>query len=164
MVVKVYIDEREREQYYRAGELSLDLRSEVVVECAERFRVGKVVGKAPYFPLHKLKQPLKPVMRLATSEDLERFRRMTAREGEARQLAVRLAAGRQCPMKIVHVRSSSDGIKLTVFFTAEERVDFRDLVRDLSHRLRAKIEMNQIGVRDEAAITGSGIGLCGRTL
>ncbi|MEE9220338.1 MAG: PSP1 domain-containing protein, partial [candidate division NC10 bacterium] len=121
MVVKVYIDEREREQYYRAGELSLDLRSEVVVECAERFRVGKVVGKAPYFPLHKLKQPLKPVMRLATSEDLERFRRMTAREGEARQLAVRLAAGRQCPMKIVHVRSSSDGNKLTVFFTAEER-------------------------------------------
>jgi len=164
MVVKVYIDEREREQYYRAGELSLDLRSEVVVECAERFRVGKVVGKAPYFPLHKLKQPLKPVMRLATSEDLERFRRMTAREREARQLAVRLAAGRQCPMKIVHVRSSSDGNKLTVFFTAEERVDFRDLVRDLSHRLRAKIEMNQIGVRDEAAITGAGLGSCGRTL
>lgn len=164
MVVKVYIDEREREQYYRAGELSLDLGSEVVVECAERLRVGKVVGKAPYFPLHKLKQPLKPVMRLATSEDLERLRRMTAREGEARQLAVRLAAGRQGPMKIAYVRSSSDGYKLTVFFTAEERVDFRDLVRDLSHRLRAKIEMKQIGVRDEAAITGAGLGSCGRTL
>jgi cell fate regulator YaaT (PSP1 superfamily) len=164
MVVKVYIDEREREQYYRAGELSLDLGSEVVVECAGVLRVGKVVGKAPYFPLHKLKQPLKPVMRLATSEDLERLRRMTAREGEARQLAVRLAAGRQGPMKIAYVRSSSDGYKLTVFFTAEERVDFRDLVRDLSHRLRAKIEMKQIGVRDEAAITGAGLGSCGRTL
>ncbi|MFQ5803325.1 MAG: stage 0 sporulation family protein [Candidatus Methylomirabilales bacterium] len=164
MIVKVYIDEREREQFYKAGELSLDLGAEVVVECAERLRVGKVVGKAPYFPLHKLKQPLKPVMRLATSQDLERLRRMTAREGEARQLAVRLAVGRQCSMKIVHVRSSSDGNKLTVFFTAEERVDFRDLVRDLSHRLRAKIEMKQIGVRDEAAITGAGLGSCGRTL
>lgn len=164
MVVKVYIDEREREQFYKADELSLDLGAEVVVEYAERLRVGKVVGKVPYFPLHKLKQPLKPVMRLATPEDLELFRRMTAREGEARQLAVRLGAGRQCPMKIVHVRSSSDGNKLTVFFTAEERVDFRDLVRDLSHRLRAKIEMKQIGVRDEAAITGAGLGSCGRTL
>lgn len=164
MIVKVYIDEREREQFCKAGGLSLDLGAEVVVEYADRLRVGKVVGKVPYFPLHKLKHPLKPVVRLATSEDLERLRRMTAREGEARQLAVRLAVGRQCPMKIVHVRSSSDGYKLTVFFTAEERVDFRDLVRDLSHRLRAKIEMKQIGVRDEAAITGAGLGSCGRTL
>jgi cell fate regulator YaaT (PSP1 superfamily) len=164
MIVKVYIDEREREQFCKAGGLSLDLGAEVVVEYADRLRVGKVVGKVPYYPLHKLKHPLKPVVRLATSEDLERLRRMTAREGEARQLAVRLVAGRQCPMKIVHVRSSSDGYKLTVFFTAEERVDFRDLVRDLSHRLRAKIEMKQIGVRDEAAITGAGLGSCGRTL
>jgi cell fate regulator YaaT (PSP1 superfamily) len=149
MIVKIYIDEREREQFCKAGGLSLDLGAEVVVEYADRLRVGKVVGKVPYFPLHKLKHPLKPVVRLATSEDLERLRRMTAREGEARQLAV---------------RSSSDGYKLTVFFTAEERVDFRDLVRDLSHRLRAKIEMKQIGVRDEAAITGAGLGSCGRTL
>ena len=164
MVVKVYIDERERERFYKAGELSLDLGAAVVVEHADRLRVGKVVGKAPYFPLHKLKQPLKAVMRLATSQDLERLRRMTAQEAEARQLAVRLVAGRQCPMKIVDVRASSVGNKLTVFFTAEERVDFRDLVRDLAHRLRAKIEMKQIGVRDEAAITGAGLGSCGRTL
>lgn len=164
MIVKVYIDEREREQFYNAGELSLSMGAAVVVEYGDRLRVGKVVAKVPYFPLHKLKQPLKGVTRLATSEDLERLRRMTAREEEARQLAVRLAAGRQCPMKIVHVRASSSGNKFTVFFTAEERVDFRDLVRDLSHRLRAKIEMKQIGVRDEAAITGAGLGSCGRTL
>ncbi|MFQ5989361.1 MAG: stage 0 sporulation family protein [Candidatus Methylomirabilales bacterium] len=164
MVVKVYFDEREREQFYNAAGLSLDLGTEVVVEYAERLRVGKVVGKAPYFPLHKLKQPLKPVMRRATWEDLQRARRIADREEEARQLAARLVAHRESPMKIAHARSSTDGNKLTVFFTAEERVDFRDLVRELSHRLRAKIEMRQIGVRDEAAITAPGLGSCGRTL
>ncbi len=164
MVVKVYFDEREREQFYYAAGLSLDLGAEVVVEYAERLRVGKVVGKVPYFPLHKLKQPLKPVMRRATWEDLQRARRIADREGEARQLAVHLVVQRESPMKIVQVRSSTEGKKLTVFFTAEERVDFRDVVRELSHRLRAKIEMRQIGVRDEASITGPGLGSCGRTL
>jgi cell fate regulator YaaT (PSP1 superfamily) len=120
--------------------------------------------KVPYFPRHKLKEPLKPVIRLATPEDLERIGRVAKREEETRQIAARLSQERELPMKIVQVRSSGDGNKLTIFFTAEERVDFRELVRDLSHRLRAKIEMKQIGVRDEAAIAGAGLGSCGRTL
>ncbi|MFQ5880929.1 MAG: stage 0 sporulation family protein [Candidatus Methylomirabilales bacterium] len=164
MVVKVYLDEHQREQFYNGGDLSLKLGAQVVVQYAERLRVGKVVGKVPYFPLHKLKQPLKPVMRLATPEDRERVQRMTGQEAEARQLATRLAAERELPMKIVHVWSSGQGKKLTVLFIAEERVDFRELVRELSQRLRARIEMKQIGVRDEAAITGAGLGSCGRTL
>ena len=164
MIVKVYFDEYEREQYCEAGGLSLNVGAQVVVKNAARLQVGKVVGKAPYFPRHKCKETLKSVMRLATPQDLERIQRTTERERETRQLAAQGAQERKLPMKMVQVRSSSDGNKLTVFFTAEERIDFRELVRDLSHRLRARIEMKQIGVRDEAAITGPGLGSCGRTL
>ncbi len=162
MIVKVYFDERER--FYEAGALSLDLGVHVVVEHDEGLRVGKVVGKAPYFPRHKLKETLRPVVRLATSGDLDRLRRASEREASTRHLAARLTEERDLPMKIVQVRLSSDGKKFTVFFAAEERVDFRELVRELSHRSRARIEMKQIGVRDEAAISGPGLGSCGRTL
>ncbi len=164
MIVKVYFDEYEREQYCEAGGLSLNVGAQVVVKNAARLQVGKVVGKAPYFPRHKCKETLKSVMHLATPQDLERIQRTTERERETRQLAAQGAQERKLPMKMVQVRSSSDGNKLTVFFTAEERIDFRELVRDLSHRLRTRIEMKQIGVRDEAAITGPGLGSCGRTL
>lgn len=162
MVVKVYCDERE--QYYEAGELSLKVGAHVLVEHADRLCVGKVVGKAPYFPHHKLKEPLKAVMRLATPADVDRIRRATEREEDTYQLAVRLAETRGLPMKIVRVRADTDGKKVTVFFTAEQRIDFRELVRDLSQRIRARVEMKQIGARDEAAITGPGLGSCGRTL
>jgi len=164
MVVKVFLDDREREQFYEAGDLPLRLGARVVVEHAERLRVGKVIAKAPYFPRHKLKIPLKPVLRLATPDDVERTRGVTVREDEACQVAARVVAEQNLPMKIVHVRSSGNGNRLTVLYTAEERVDFRDLVRDLAQRLRARIEMKHIGVRDEAAITGAGVGSCGRTL
>jgi cell fate regulator YaaT (PSP1 superfamily) len=162
MVVKVYCDERER--YYEAGELSLKIGAQVLVEHADRLCVGKVVAKAPYFPHHKLKEPLKKVMRLATPGDVDRIRRATEREEDTYELAVRLAETRGLPMKIVRVRVNTDGKKVTVFFTAEHRVDFRELVRDLSQPLRARVEMKQIGARDEAAITGPGLGSCGRTL
>ncbi|MEE9171952.1 MAG: regulatory iron-sulfur-containing complex subunit RicT [candidate division NC10 bacterium] len=164
MVVKVFLDEREREQFYEAGNLSLHLGAQVLVEHGERLCVGKVVGKAPYFPRHKLKTTMKRVMHLATPQDLDRVRRATEREREAGELAARLAETRDLPMKIVQVRLSTHGKMLTVFFTAEERVDFRELVRDLAQHLRARIEMKQIGARDEAAITGAGLGSCGRTL
>lgn len=162
MVVKVYLDDREH--YYDGGGLPLEVGAQVVVEHAERLRVGKVVGKAPYFPCHKVKEGLKPVIRLATREDLDRARGTTEREREGFEVAVRQARARDLEMKITQVRASSDGKKLTVFFTAEGRVDFRELVRDLAQRLRARIEMKQIGARDEAVITSPGMGSCGRML
>jgi cell fate regulator YaaT (PSP1 superfamily) len=162
MVVKVYCSERE--QYYEAGELSLKVGAQVLVEYADRLCVGKVVGKAPFFPHHKLKEPLKAVMRLATPADVDRIRRAAEREEDTHELAVRLAETQGLPMKIVRVRVNTDGKKVTVFFTAEQRIDFRELVRDLSQRIRARVEMKQIGARDEAAITGPGLGSCGRTL
>lgn len=162
MIVKVYLDDRE--QYYDAGELSVKVGTHVLVEHADRLRVGRVVAKAPYFPRHKLKDALKPVMRLATPADVDRVRRGADREREGYDLAVRQAQARDLPMKIVQVHLAGSGKKFTVFFTAEDRVDFRELVRDLSHRLRARIEMKQIGARDEAALAGFGVGSCGRTL
>lgn len=164
MVVKVYLDEREREKFYDGGSLPFILGAQVVVEDAERLRVGKVVGKVPYFPHHKLKEPLKPVLRLATPEDLEKVQGMAEREVRAEELATRLARDRGLPMRIVHVRLNAAGNRATVLFAAEERVDFRELVRELAHRLKARIEMKQIGARDEAAVTGWGIGSCGRIL
>jgi cell fate regulator YaaT (PSP1 superfamily) len=164
MVIKVSLGEREREQYYDARDLPLTPGVHVIVEHAEHLRVGKVVAKAPYYPRHKLPESLKPVLRLATPEDLDRARRTAEREEKARQLAAQLAAERDLCMKIVHAQSRGEDHELTILFTADARVDFRDLVRTLSHRLRARIEMKQIGVRDEAAITGAGVGSCGLPL
>lgn len=108
-------------------------------------------------------RPARRVLRAATPEEVDRIRALRQEEGRALGI-VRAQVGRSgLKMKVTEVEWQFDSNKLTVFFTAERRVDFRELVRDLARTFRTRIEMRQIGVRDEAALLG-GVGRCGREL
>lgn len=107
--------------------------------------------------------PLRKVLRRATLEDQEKFAKAGEREKEAFEFCLRRILDRGLEMKLVNVQLSMDGGKATFFFTGEGRVDFRALVRDVASKLRLRVEMRQIGVRDGAKLLG-GYGDCGRPL
>ncbi len=123
----------------------------VVSEATSRTRGGCGVGC------------MKRVHRRATLQDTETFRRKVVREKEALTHCKERVDERKLPMKLVTADQSLDGKKVTFYFTSEGRVDFRELVRDLAQRFHTRIEMRQIGVRDEAGVKG-GYGPCGRNL
>ncbi len=103
------------------------------------------------------------IKRKATPEDMATVERISQKEQEAYRFCVNRIIERSMQMKLVRVEYQFDGSKAVFFFTADGRVDFRDLVKDLAHSFHTRIEMRQIGVRDEAKMTG-GIGICGREL
>ncbi len=103
------------------------------------------------------------MLRHATPEDLERARALRADEPRVRQVVRERVKHFGLKMKVSDAEWQFDGNKLTIYFTAERRVDFRELVRDLARTFRTRIELKQIGVRDEAALLG-GVGRCGREL
>jgi cell fate regulator YaaT (PSP1 superfamily) len=107
--------------------------------------------------------PKPRVIRKASTEDLDLERRRDVLEHEAHAYAATAIRNHALPMKLGKVEYSFDGRKATFFFTAEGRIDFRELVRDLAHRFHIRIEMRQVGVRDEAGLLG-GVGVCGREL
>jgi cell fate regulator YaaT (PSP1 superfamily) len=106
---------------------------------------------------------LKPVLRRADWRDLTAMQRLRLREEQVLETVRAKVAEAGLPMKVLRVRYNFEGSRLTVFFTAEGRVDFRELVRTLSRSLRTRVEMRQVGVRDEASLL-EGIGRCGLTL
>jgi len=106
-------------------------------------------------------QPLQPVLRVADEQDLQTLENNKKREAEAFQICKKKIAEHGLDMKLVEVECSFEGNKITFFFTSEGRVDFRELVKDLASVFRSRIELRQIGVRDEAKALG-GIGICGR--
>ena len=103
------------------------------------------------------------VLRKATEEDLQRSEKNRAREAEAYKVCQELLAERDLAMKLIRAEYSFDGSRVTFYFFSENRIDFRDLVKDLAHKLRSRIEMRQVGVRDVARMIG-GFGPCGREL
>lgn len=107
--------------------------------------------------------PLKPVIRVATYEDLQKYRDNKAREKEAFEICLEKISKHSLDMKLIDVEYTFDNNKVIFYFTAEGRVDFRELVKDLAQVFRTRIELRQIGVRDEAKMIG-GLGPCGRTL
>jgi cell fate regulator YaaT (PSP1 superfamily) len=106
---------------------------------------------------------LKPVIRIAEDRDLRNEGETRAHENDAQRLCLARIHERGLPMKLVNVDYTNDGRKAVFYFTSENRVDFRDLVRDLANTLRVRVEMKQIGARDETKVTG-GTGPCGREL
>ena len=106
-------------------------------------------------------KPLSPVVRLATDNDRRTAEQNRKKEREAFDICEKKIAAHGLEMKLVNVSASFDGSKIIFYFTADGRVDFRELVRDLASVFRARIELRQIGVRDEAKMVG-GIGICGR--
>ena len=147
---------------FSAGALELAKGDRVVVETERGVGVGQVVKVAEALDSGALEK-LTLIKRVATTEDLATVERISQKEQEAHRFCVSRIAERNMPMKLVQVEYQFDSSKAVFFFTADGRVDFRDLVKDLAHSFHTRIEMRQIGVRDEAKMTG-GIGICGREL
>jgi cell fate regulator YaaT (PSP1 superfamily) len=147
---------------FDAGSLELNKGDYVVVETERGVGVGQLV-KAPVEKSEAEAGTLTLVKRAATSEDMATLERIAQKEKEAYQFCVNRISERNMAMKLVQVEYQFDSSKAVFYFTADGRVDFRDLVKDLAHSFHTRIEMRQIGVRDEAKMTG-GIGICGREL
>ena len=146
---------------FHAADLSLKRNDLVVVSTDNGPAIGTVVTEVRSIPVEQLTAPLKDVLRLATEEDFRTREHNQKLEQEAMQFCVRKIAERQLPMKMIDVECLFDKSKMLFSFAAENRVDFRDLVKDLVQRFRTRIELRQIGARQEARIV-KGLGICGR--
>ncbi len=146
-----------------AGFEDLKVGDHVIVETAAGKEMGEVVIAPKEVPEGGVVSQLKPIQRRAELWDLlqrEEFRR---REGEALQKCREKVVKYGLPMKVVKAEYNFDGSRLVFFFTAEQRIDFRELVRDLARTFKTRVELHQVGVRDEAKLIG-GLGRCGRPL
>ena len=141
--------------------ISVEEGQEVVVETAQGAEFGVCVCPNHMVEDHAVIQPLRPMRRIATDEDRALVARNRKREKEAVGICEQKIAAHNLDMKLVNVECSFDGNKVIFFFTADGRVDFRDLVKDLASVFHARIELRQIGVRDEAKMLG-GLGICGQ--
>jgi cell fate regulator YaaT (PSP1 superfamily) len=135
----------------------------VVVRTARGLELGVVRSRPVEVPRSGIEGTLKPVERKATEDDIERAEQTWEREREALATAEQKVAEHGLPMKLIEAECTLDGNRIVIHFTAEGRVDFRALVRDLARALHARIELHQVGVRDEAKLLG-GMGHCGRPL
>ena len=133
----------------------------VIVETARGAEYATVCMPCKEVPDEELVAPLKPVLRAATERDLENMRRNEERRAPAMKTAAEKIAARGLDMKLVDCEFAFDGSKVVFYFTADGRVDFRELVKDLSSVFHMRIELRQIGVPDEAKLLG-GFGPCGR--
>lgn len=149
--------------YFDPGDLEIPQCVDVIVETVRGLEFGKVVIGNRQVDENEVVLPLKKVLRIATAEDVIQVQSNRAKEEEAKTTCLKKIADHQLPMKLVDVEYTFDGSKVIFYFTAEGRVDFRELVKDLAAVFRTRIELRQIGVRDEAKMLG-GIGSCGRVL
>ncbi len=147
--------------YFDPGEIELQSGDKAVVETARGVEMGDVViGPRPVAD-DQVVQPLKMVIRKANERDLAQYNENKTKEKEAFQVGLQKIISHDLDMKLVEVEYTFDGSKIIFYFTADGRVDFRELVKDLASVFRTRIELRQIGVRDEAKMLG-GLGCCGR--
>ena len=146
-----------------AGHDDLSPGENVIVETSRGRTLGQVVFTPRAVPESEISGMLKPVIRRAAAWDMVQYDQVVHREPEALGICRERAAALRMDIKIINVEFSFDGSSAVVYFTSEQRVDFRSLVHDLSQALRTRVEMRQVGVRDEAKFLG-GFGRCGREL
>lgn len=149
--------------YFDPNGLELHIGDKAIVETARGMECGDVVTEVKEVEDDEVVQPLKTVIRAATEEDLKKIALNTRKEAEAFAIGQARIAHHQLEMKLVDVEYTFDVSKIIFYFTANGRIDFRELVKDLASIFKTRIELRQIGVRDEAKMMG-GIGCCGRPL
>ena len=149
--------------YFAPGKLRICQGDHVVVETARGVEYGYVVLGVKEVDDDKIVQPLKPVMRVATPEDDEKAVKNREKEKEAFKICLEKIHKHELEMKLIDAEYTFDNNKVLFYFTADGRIDFRELVKDLASVFKTRIELRQIGVRDETKILG-GIGICGRPL
>lgn len=147
--------------YFDPAGLDIKQGDNVIVETARGIEYGKVVLGIREIEDDKIVQPLKPVIRVATPEDDEIERKNKEKEKEAFKICLEKIAKHGLEMKLIDSEYTFDNNKVLFYFTADGRIDFRELVKDLASVFKTRIELRQIGVRDEAKMVG-GLGPCGR--
>ncbi len=162
-VVGVKFKELGKAYYFAPGELELKLGDEVIVETSRGLEYGTVSITVREVEESEIVSPLKEVVRVATNSDKEQVKKNKKKEKEAFSICEEKIAAHKLDMKLVDVEYTFDANKILFYFTADGRVDFRELVKDLASVFRTRIELRQIGIRDEAKMLG-GIGICGRGL
>jgi cell fate regulator YaaT (PSP1 superfamily) len=150
-------------QYYRVGDLDLQVDEYCIIQSDRGQEYGLVVSEPEHVPDDNFEQPLKMVLRKITINDRYQINKNLRDAEEARRVCLDKIRQHSLPMKLVDVEYSFDRRKIIFYFTSEGRVDFRNLVKDLARHFRSRIELRQIGVRDEAKLVG-GLGTCGRPL
>jgi cell fate regulator YaaT (PSP1 superfamily) len=161
IIIGVRFREVGRVYYFDPGEIRVNKGDRVVVETARGLECGEVVQENTELPEEQIKRPLKQMIRVATREDLRNLENKDQKEAEAFAVCEEKIRKHGLDMKLVNVEYTFDASKIIFHFTADQRVDFRALVRDLAGHFRTRIELRQIGVRDEAKLLG-GLGVCGR--
>ncbi len=160
-VISVKFKDNGRSYYFSPDGNQFNIGDKVVVETQNGNGFG-VVSEANFKTEdEKIVSPLKKVLRLANEKDLKRLEENKKKEKEAFSVCEKLVEEHGLDMKLVEVEYSFDGTKVIFFFTSDGRVDFRELVKDLASKFHTRIELRQIGVRDEAKMLG-GIGICGQ--
>ncbi len=149
--------------YFAPGKQKIEKGMHVIVETARGVEYGTVLIAPREVKEESVIQPLKPVIRVATAEDDKTEEKNKVKEKEAFRICLEKIAKHKLEMKLVEAEYTFDNNKLLFYFTADGRIDFRELVKDLAAVFRTRIELRQIGVRDETKILG-GIGICGREL
>lgn len=149
--------------FFSPGKFDVKRGNQVIVETARGIEFGNVVTGPKEVPDDQIMQPLKTVIRIATEEDRRTEEKNREKEKEAFQICLEKIRKHGLEMKLINAEYTFDNNKVLFYFTADGRIDFRELVKDLAAVFRTRIELRQIGVRDETKIRG-GIGVCGRPL
>lgn len=162
-VVGIRFKRAGRVYYFDPASLELNINDEVVVETSRGLELGKVVIAPHQVINNDIVEPLKPVIRKAEPEDKERQAEFHCKQCSALARCAEVVAEAKLPMKLISAEYNLDGTRLTFYFSSEGRVDFRELVRRLTSTFNTRVELRQVGPRDEAKIVG-GFGRCGRQL
>ena len=160
-VVVVKFKNASKTYYFGAGKLEPNKGQGVIVETARGLEYGIVTDPCREVPEESVVSPLKPIIRIATPQDEETVKRHEERRGEAMKVCREKIAKHNLEMKLIDCEFTFDGSKVIFTFTADGRVDFRELVKDLASYFHMRIELKQVGIRDETRILG-GIAPCGR--
>ncbi len=160
-IVGINFREAGKIYHFSPGGYKLTAGERVIVDTARGIEIGTVKVPNKKIPASELTTPLKPVTRIATKDDLIRDEKNRKAEADAAVICKKKIAAHGLEMDLVGVEYTFDNSKLIFYFTCESRVDFRELVKDLASTFRTRIELRQIGIRDEAKMMG-GLGVCGR--
>lgn len=163
IVVGVRFKKAGKVYYFDPGEYQMTPGDGVIVETARGVEYGQIVAGPLEVEEDEVVAPLKKVIRRATDLDHQQLSSNREKESKAYNVGLEKINAHNLPMKLVGVEQTFDGNKIIFYFTADGRIDFRELVKDLASVFRTRIELRQIGVRDEAKMVG-GLGCCGREL
>lgn len=162
-VVAVRFKQAGKKYFFDPRELDLSLGDHVLVETARGIEFGEVVSSKKEVSKDEIFLPIKPILRLATKEDITRYNKNKEEEQEVLVTCQHLVEKNKLAMRLLACEYTFDRTKLIIYFSAESRIDFRQLVKDLASVFKTRIELRQVGVRDAAKYVG-GIGPCGRIL